>query len=72
MAIRRYNDALQPWVETLRAELVRQKARLLTGLRSNRIARNREFAIVLHSTQRLRRSLLGVANGIDPASVASL
>jgi hypothetical protein len=62
MAIRRYNDALQPWVETLRAELGRQKARLLAGLRSNRIASNREFAFVLHSTQRLRRSLSGVAN----------
>jgi YD repeat-containing protein len=72
MAIRRYNDALQPWVETLRAELVRQKARLLAGLRSNRIARNREFAIVLHSTQRLRGGLLGVANGIDPTSVTPL
>ena len=29
MAIRRYNEALQPWVETLRAELARRKARLL-------------------------------------------
>jgi hypothetical protein len=62
-AIRRYNEALQPWVETLRAELVRQKARLLSGLRANRVARNREFAFVLHSMQRLRRSLLEIANG---------
>jgi hypothetical protein len=66
-AIRRYNEALQPWVETLRAELVRQKARLVADLRANRIARNREFASVLHSTPRLRHSLLGVANG--PASM---
>ncbi|MGP0069190.1 MAG: hypothetical protein ACLQGP_37020 [Isosphaeraceae bacterium] len=62
-AIRRYNEELQPRVETLRAELVRQKARLLAGLRVNRIARNREFAFVLHSTQRLRHDLLAIANG---------
>ena len=62
--IRRCNEALQPWVETLRAELIRQKMRLRDALRSNRIARNREFASVLHSTQRLRESLLGIVGGI--------
>ncbi len=66
-AIRRSNEALQPWVETLRAALVRQRSRVLADLRANRIARSREFASVLHSTQRLPHSLLGVANG--PASI---
>ncbi len=62
--IRRCNEELQPWVETLRAELIRQKMRLRDALRSNRIARNREFAFVLHSMQRLRESLLGIVGGI--------
>ena len=51
----------------------RRKARLLAGLRSNRIAHNREFAFVLHSERRrlrtcLRRDLARetVGTGTDP------
>ena len=61
--IRHCNEALQPQVETLRAELVKQKAVLVAGLRTNRIARNREFASLLHSIQRLRGRLLAVLAG---------
>src|SRR4029077_19317593 len=63
MAIRRCNGALQSWVEVLRADLVALQARLRAGLRSNRLARNREFASVLPSSPRLRHVLQGVASG---------
>jgi hypothetical protein len=63
MAIRRCNEALQSWVEVSRADLIALQARLRAGLRSNRIAQNREFASVLHSSRRLRHVLQGVANG---------
>jgi hypothetical protein len=58
-AIRRCNQALQPWVEPLRAELEARRARLRAALRSDRVARDREFAFVLHST-RLRQVLTTV------------
>ena len=34
-------------------------------MRSNRVARNREFSFVLHSEERLRQSLLGVVGRRD-------
>jgi hypothetical protein len=63
----RCNEALQPWVETLRADLLAQKACLQAGLRSNRVVRNREFTCILHSTHRLQTNLLGIGNraGLD-------
>ena len=64
-AVSRCNEALQPWVETLRADLLARKSRLLASLRSNRVAHNREFAYVLHSVRRLRTHLLGVGKGIE-------
>ncbi len=65
-ALRRCNEALQPWVETLRADLLARKARLQAGRRSNRIAHNREFASVLHSMRRLRTNLQGLGNETAP------
>jgi hypothetical protein len=60
-AIRRCNEALQPWVGAMRDDLVESQARMQFRLRSNRIARNREFSFVLHSRQRLREVLSRVA-----------
>jgi hypothetical protein len=60
-AIRRCNEALQPWVGAMRDGLVESQARMRHRLRSNRIARNREFSFVLYSRSRLREVLLGVA-----------
>jgi hypothetical protein len=58
LAIRRCNDALEPWVRDLQADLLRLRLETRRRLRSNRAAHNREFAFVLHSEQRLRRSLV--------------
>ena len=66
--IRRCNEALQPWVEALRADLLAQQTRLRSGLRTNRIARNREFAFVLHSATRLRHALQSAGSAFGPAN----
>jgi hypothetical protein len=60
-AIRRFNEALQPWVSELRDDLVASRGRLKNRLKSNRVARNREFSFVLHSRERLRQVLTSVA-----------
>ncbi len=64
-AISGCNEALQPWVETLRADLLERKASLRVGLRSKRVAHNREFAYVLHSVQRLGAHLRGVGQEME-------
>jgi hypothetical protein len=60
-AIRRCNEALQPWVGGMRDGLVESRAGMRNRLRSNRIARNREFSFVLYSRHRLREALSSVA-----------
>jgi hypothetical protein len=60
-AIRRCNDALQPWVEELREALVQWKARVRRDSKAGRAARNREFAFLLHSRTRLEHKMAGVA-----------
>lgn len=64
MAIRRYNDAMQPWVAATRADLDDRRRAVRAGLRSHRIARSREFASVLHSGTRLETVLRGVGEGM--------
>lgn len=61
-ALRRCNLAMQPWVEKEREGLRSRRQAILASLRSNRIARNREFAAVLHSSGRLREILGGVGS----------
>jgi hypothetical protein len=56
-AIRRCNEALQGAVQPARAELLERRAELLEGLRRNAVARNREYAFVLHSEERLRAAM---------------
>jgi hypothetical protein len=57
-AIRRCNDALQSSVRELEAELLQLQASTVQRIRSNRTARNRAFAFLLHSAQRLRDDLV--------------
>ncbi len=61
-ALRRCNLLMQPWVDAKREGLRSRRQAILAGLRSNRIARNREFAAVLHSSGRLREILGGVGS----------
>lgn len=71
VAIRRYNQAMQPWIEGMRTDLVSRRRSILAALRSNRIARSREFASVLHSGRRLQQVLLGVRDALaadEPAT----
>jgi hypothetical protein len=58
LAVKRCNDALQPWVHEAREKLLSLRSETCRRMRSNRIARNREFSFVLHSEERLRQSLL--------------
>ncbi len=67
-AIRRLNDAMQPWVSAIRADLISRLQAIRASLRSNRIAGNREFASVLHSGQRLRHIFTGLGSGLAPGS----
>jgi hypothetical protein len=67
-AIRRLNDAMQPWVAAMRADLVSRRQAIRAGLRSNRIAGNREFASVLHSGRRLQHILRGIGSALKPGS----
>jgi YD repeat-containing protein len=67
-AIRRLNDAMQPWVSAMRADLVSRRQAIRASLRSNRIAGSREFASVLHSEQRLRHVFSGLGSGWAPGS----
>jgi hypothetical protein len=64
LAIRRLNDAMQPWVAEMRAELKARRRVVRAGIRSSRIARSREFASVLHSGHRLQHVLIGVAEAM--------
>src|SRR5205807_3164103 len=66
-AIRRCNEALQSGVEGLRADLVALQTRLRSGLRTNRMVRNRDFAFVLHSATRLRQALQGAGDAFRSA-----
>jgi hypothetical protein len=51
-----------------RGELEARKRLIIEGVRSNRIARNREFASVLHSGSRLQQVLGGIEESIAAES----
>jgi hypothetical protein len=53
-AVRRCNEGLQPWVEEPRRRLQAERSLLRAGVVRNALARNREYAFVLHSERRLR------------------
>jgi hypothetical protein len=67
-SIRRLNDSMQPWVSAMRADLMSRRPAIRAGLRSNRIAGNREFASVLHSESRLRHVLWGIGSALKSES----
>ena len=71
VAIRRYNEAMQPWVEDLRAEVNSRRHAIRAGLRSSRIARNREFASVLHPGPRLQHVLRDIEGALASGAGAS-
>jgi hypothetical protein len=59
--IRYCNEALQPWIQSRRQELLRRAAEVSRDMHSAQLARNREFAFVLHSRQRLRHKMAETA-----------
>jgi hypothetical protein len=59
--IRQCNEALQPWVQGLREDLLELESTTRRGVRSVRAARSREFAFVLHSVERLKQKMVGAA-----------
>jgi hypothetical protein len=59
---------MQTWVAAIRGELVERRLAVREGIRSNRIARSREFASVLHSEQRLASVFRDIGTAIEPAS----
>ncbi|MBV8228467.1 MAG: hypothetical protein JO329_00655 [Planctomycetaceae bacterium] len=61
--IRRCNEALQSLVLGRRECLDRVRAQILAGMRRNAVARNREYAFVLHSRLRLREAMARVQGG---------
>jgi hypothetical protein len=63
-AIRRCNEALQPWMRALSGALRESRLQALRELRSARAARNREFSFVLHSGARLKLKMAGSARSV--------
>ena len=62
-AIRQANAALQATTEAARARLIRERARLTSGIAHNTLARSREYSLVLHSSRRVREALAAAVPG---------
>lgn len=60
-AIREANRALEPFVSAEQSALQRQAEQLRAGLARNALARSREYAAVLHPSDRLRTALKGAS-----------
>lgn len=56
-AIREATGRLQDWVGDVRARLLAERDAVIDDARRDRVARSREFALVLHSQSRLRDAL---------------
>jgi hypothetical protein len=56
LAIRACNEAMQPWVRGLVVEAFERRSQARLRQQSNRIAKSRDFAFVLHSPDRLKES----------------
>ena len=63
-AIRRVNEALQPSVSEARQRLADDSSKLADDLRREAVARSREYASVVHSEERLRRTLTAVGSEV--------
>ncbi|WP_237722747.1 OmpH family outer membrane protein [Singulisphaera acidiphila] len=57
--IRRLNESLQVGVNPIRDQLQAEQARMVAVVGRNVVARNREYAFVLHSERRLHEVLVG-------------
>jgi hypothetical protein len=66
--IRRCNEALQGGVAEVRSRLEAERARIVSGLQRNALARSREYALVLHSRTRLREVMGAVARPQMPTT----
>jgi hypothetical protein len=64
LSIRRCNEALQSWVREPRSDLLAQRARFRDQARSDRAARNREFSVLLHRSERLRERMATAAKRV--------
>lgn len=69
--IRAINDALFPFVEGRIEELRRRRQKVAAQLAANRVARNREFSLVLHSRERLLELMGGVQTAVAEALKAA-
>jgi len=65
-AIRAINEVLQELVREPLHSLQVRRSQVLAGLEWNRLAAGREYAFVLHSAQRLHKSMMGLGSGLDP------
>ena len=72
LAIRRCNEALQPWVRASADKLLSLRLEIRRRLRSNRVARNREFSSALHSAERLRQTMLQASRAVREGMGAQL
>jgi len=68
LAIRECNAALQPWVRELYAHLLERRSRARQRLRSDRAARNRDFAFVLHRAERLQHHMAAAVRAAWPGA----
>jgi hypothetical protein len=64
--IRRINEALQGLVQERVQSLEVKRSQVLADLEWNRVVHSREYAFVLHSTQRLRELMIGVEHDLEP------
>ena len=65
-AIRAINESLQKLVRESCDSLQVQKSQILMGLEWNRLAHGREYALVVHSAQRLHKFMMELGTEIDP------
>ena len=64
-AIRALNEALQGLVQESLHSLQVRRSQVLAGLEWNRLAHGREYALVLHSAQRLHKLMIGLGSGLN-------
>jgi hypothetical protein len=56
LAIRACNESMQPWVRGLVADVLKRRADARKREQSNRVAKGRDFAFVLHSADKLKET----------------
>jgi len=72
LTIRQCNAALQPSVRDMYGHLLELRSRARQRLRSDRAARNREFAFVLHRAERLKHRMVEAVQAAWPGDNPSL